>query len=104
MDDVMNMMEENEDGKMEFPRDIMLEDCFSGSEEPLYGFVTNITIPEDMLKPCLLDIECYENGTDINATGSVQESLDVVNIDLVSPTPETIGRQGIINEAVHYYP
>jgi hypothetical protein len=102
MEDVMNMMEENEEGEMEFPRDLMLEDCFAGSEEPLYGFVSNITIPEDMLKPCLVDIECYENGTDINATGSVQE--DFVNIDLVSPTPETIRRQGIINEAVYYYP
>ena len=91
----MAMMEENEEGKMEFPRDVMLEDCFSGSEEPLYGFVSNVTIPEDMLKPCLIDIECYENGTDIiNTTNSVQENVD--NIDLVSLTPETIERQGII--------
>ena len=90
----MGMMEENDEGKMEFPRDLMLEDCFSGSEEPLYGFVTNITIPEDMLKPCLLDVECYENGTSINTTGSAQENSD--NIDLVSPTSETIGRQGIL--------
>ena len=29
MEDVMNMMEENKDGHMEFPRDVMLEDCFS---------------------------------------------------------------------------
>ena len=49
MEDVMGMMEKNEEGKLEFPRDLMVEDCFSSGFEPLYGFVTNVTIPEDML-------------------------------------------------------
>ena len=93
MEDVMGMMEENDEGKMEFPRDLMLEDCFSGSEEPLYGFVTNVTIPEDMLKPCLLDIECFENGTSINTTSSAEGNFD--NIDLEPLNNENIGRQGM---------
>ena len=59
----MSMMKENDDGNLEFPRDVMVEDCFSGVEEPLYGFITNITIPEEMLKPCLVGVECFENGT-----------------------------------------
>ena len=69
----MEMMEENSEGKMEFPRDMMMEDCFSDVEEPLYGFVTNVTIPEDMLKPCIVDVECTENGTRINATENIEE-------------------------------
>ena len=80
MEDVMNMMEQNDDGKMEFVRDVMLEDCFSGSEEPLYGFVTNETIPEDMLKPCIIDIECYENGTSITATDSIPVNMDGIPV------------------------
>ena len=64
----MNLMVENEDGNMEFPRDMMLEDCFSPAEESLFGFVTNVTIPEDMLEPCILNVECFENGTIINGT------------------------------------
>ena len=59
----MNMMQENDEGNLEFPRDVMVEDCFSGVEEPRYGFITNITIPEEMLKPCLIGVECFENGT-----------------------------------------
>ena len=78
MEDVMNMMEENEEGNMEFPRDVMLEDCFSGAEEPLYGFVTNVTIPEDMLEPCLVGVECFENGTRIeNDTNNREDDDDV---------------------------
>ena len=64
----MNLMVLNEDGNMEFPRDMMLEDCFSPAEEPLFGFVTNVTIPENMLEPCILNVECFENGTRINET------------------------------------
>ena len=59
-------MIENDDGKNEFPRDMMLEDCFSPVREQLYGFVTNVTIPEDKLEPCILNVECFENGTRIN--------------------------------------
>ena len=80
MEDVMNMMEENKDGKMEFVRDVMQEDCFSGSEEPLYGFVTNVTIPEDMLEPCIVDVECFENGTSIAGTDVVPIRIDNIQV------------------------
>ncbi len=92
MDDVMNMMEENKDGKMEFVRDVMLEDCFSGSEEPLYGFVTNVTIPEDMLEPCIIGIQCHENGTSITATDSIPVILD--NIPVQNSTRDSKERTG----------
>ena len=89
MEDVMNMMEENTEGHMEFPRDVMLEDCFSGAEEPLYGFMTNVTIPEDMLDPCIVGVECFENGTSINQTNiSMQKDMDMTfktNISDVGP-------------------
>ena len=89
MEDVMNMMEENTEGHMEFPRDVMLEDCFSGAEEPLYGFMTNVTIPEDMLDPCIVGVECFENGTSINQTSiSMQKDTDMTfknNISDVGP-------------------
>ena len=81
MDDVMEMMEENSEGKMEFPRDMMMEDCFSDVEEPLFGFVTNVTIPEDMLKPCIVDVECFENGTRINGTDSIEEKIDLTTLN-----------------------
>ena len=89
MEDVMNMMEENKEGHMEFPRDVMLEDCFSGAEEPLYGFMTNVTIPEDMLDPCIVDVECFANGTNINQTSiSIQKDMVLTfktNISDVGP-------------------
>ena len=76
----MGMMKENEEGNMEFPRDIMVEDCFSGVEEPLYGFVTNITIPEAMLKPCLIGVECFENGTRFDEmTSNNSVANDIMN-------------------------
>ena len=78
MEDVMDMMEPNSEGSMEFPRDVMIEDCFDGAEEPLYGFVTNVTIPEEMLEPCLENVQCFENGTLINATTNSQENLDII--------------------------
>ena len=78
MEDVMDMMEPNSEGSMEFPRDVMIEDCFDGAEEPLYGFVTNVTIPEEMLEPCLENVECFGNGTLINATTNSQENLDII--------------------------
>ena len=94
MEDVMNMMEENTEGNMEFSRDVMLEDCFSGTQEPLYGFVTNVTIPEDMLKPCLVNIECFENGTSINATQNTEENVNgIPGVNTGSRTP--LNRQGM---------
>ena len=101
MEDVMNMMEENDDGKMEFVRDIMMEDCFSGAEEPLYGFVTNVTIPEDMLEPCILDVECYENGTSITATDSVPVTMD--DIPLQNSTGDSNERRGRVLFPMHKF-
>ena len=98
MDDVMEMMEENSEGKMEFPRDMMMEDCFSDVEEPLFGFVTNVTIPEDMLKPCIVDVECTENGTSINATENIEERSDTKNLsDFGFRLPRSMRRQGWCN-------
>ena len=83
MKDVMDMMEENRDGAMEFPRDLMIEDCFSEGAEPLYGFVTNITIPEEMLEPCIVDEECFENGTRFDELNDdMNEISDDVEDDL----------------------
>ena len=99
MDDVMGMMQENEDGNMEFPRDLMMEDCFSPAEEPLYGFVTNVTIPEDMLEPCLVDVECFENGTSINVTGiNNEENIDNTTLSESDPLnlPPILEKQGTI--------
>ena len=98
MEDVMGMMRENDEGNMEFPRDVMLEDCFSGSEVPLYGFVSNVTIPEEMLEPCLLDVECFENGTRIDGANNTREDFDFntdsTNTDSLQSQLEN--RKGII--------
>ena len=97
----MNMMEENNDGKMEFPRDVMLEDCFSGAQEPLYGFITNVTIPEEMIKPCLIDIECFENGTSISTTGSIQGGIvDTIPVDSDTLPQNSVKRQGMNKYAI----
>ena len=99
MDDVMEMMQENDDGNMEFPRDLMVEDCFSPAEEPLYGFVTNVTVPEDMLEPCLVNVECFENGTSINAT-RVNNDQNIDNTTLSNSDqltlPPILKKQGIV--------
>ena len=98
MEDVMGMMRENDEGKMEFPRDVMLEDCFSGSEIPLYGFVSNVTIPEEMLEPCLLGVECFENGTRIDGANTTREDSDF-NTDTTNTDSQLFQlekRQGII--------
>ena len=96
MEDVMGMMRENEKGNMEFPRDVMMEDCFSNAEIPLYGFVTNITIPEERLEPCILDVECYENGTRIEGVNITRDSIDIDTdtIDLDSIQPNSINQAG----------
>ena len=97
MEDVMDMMEENDEGNMEFPRNLMVEDCFSSGEEPLYGFVTNVTIPEDMLEPCLVGIECFENGTRINdATFNNEQTIDNTTLSGTEPLvlPSILKKQG----------
>ena len=68
------MMVQNSDGNMEFPRDVIVEDCFSSMAEPLYGFVTNVTLIED--EPCVLNNECFENGTRIKEENFEQSNLN----------------------------
>ena len=68
-DEIMSLMVENEDGKMEFPQDVMLEDCFTDMKEVSFGFATNVTLVNETA--CVLDVECTINGTSIkrnNAT------------------------------------
>ena len=81
------MMEENSDGQMEFPRDVIMQDCFSGMQEPLFGFVTNVTLVND--SPCILDVECFENGTKIRGNETIQN--EDFNSD---PMEEQTRRQG----------
>ena len=77
----METMEENEEGNMEFPRDVMFEDCFPEMEEPLYGFITNVTVLNN--SPCLLDVECFENGTSIRNSTTLDEDVgnNIVSTD-----------------------
>ena len=56
----MELMEENENGDMEFPQDIMLEDCFTDMEEVSFGFLTNVTLGNET---CIENVECSINGT-----------------------------------------
>ena len=42
---------------------MMLHDCIEDMPEPLYGFVTNLTLVQDEL--CELDVTCTSNGTKI---------------------------------------
>ena len=80
---------------MEFPRDMIVEDCFSDVEEPLFGFVTNVTIPEDRLKSCVLNVDCYENGTMIDATENLEEENDYPFFkDSYNRIPRSMNRQG----------
>ena len=91
----MSMMKENVDGNMEFPRDVVIEDCFSGGPEPLFGFVSNVTIPEDMLRPCIVGKECFANGTRIKEEGEAEESVAGVNqADSRVRRPRSINNQG----------
>ena len=64
IEEIQNMMVLNNEGKMEFPRDMMASDCFRGQVEPLFGFVTNITLIDE--QPCIEGVECFVNGTSIS--------------------------------------
>ena len=57
------------DGKMEFPRDLMMQDCLANQVEPLFGFVTNVTLRSD--QPCIQDVECTANGTTIDSEDEI---------------------------------
>ena len=74
------MMVLNSDGKMEFPRDMMASDCFRGQVEPLFGFVTNITLIDE--QPCIEGVECFINGTSIS-TNEVGENDTITEIDAI---------------------
>ena len=74
IDEIVDMMELNEDGKMEFPRDVMVQDCLESSAEPLFGFVTNVTLLTD--EPCILDVECFANGTRIDSEDDILSDVD----------------------------
>ena len=81
IDEIVDMMVMNEDGKMEFPKDLMMQDCLENQVEPLFGFVTNVTLRTD--QPCLLDIECTEDGTTIDSDDAMLSDVDdlLLNID-----------------------
>ena len=74
------MMEVNEDGKMEFPRDLMVQDCLENAAEPLFGFVTNVTLLND--EPCVQDVECFENGTRIDSGDEILSDVDDLLLDI----------------------
>ena len=76
IDEIVDMMELNEDGKMEFPRDLMVQDCLETAEEPLFGFVTNVTLVTE--KPCIQDVECFGNGTLIDSGDEILEVDDIL--------------------------
>ena len=73
IDEIVDMMELNEDGKMEFPRDLMVQDCLEAAGEPLFGFVTNVTLVTE--KPCIQDVECFKNGTLIDSGDEILRFL-----------------------------
>ena len=74
------MMVLNSEGKMEFPRDMMASDCFRGQAEPLFGFVTNITLINE--EPCIEGVECFINGTSIS-TNDVGENDTVTETETI---------------------
>ena len=76
------MMVLNAEGNMEFPRDVMMQDCFPRMQEPLYGFVTNVTLIKDQL--CTEDVDCFLNGTRINGVDSNQSITNRTNEALAS--------------------
>ena len=74
------MMVMNENGKMEFPRDLMMQDCLANQVEPLYGFVTNVTLLSDL--PCIEGVECTVNGTRIDSEDEILLDGDDILIDI----------------------
>ena len=95
-------MEENEEGNMEFPREVMFEDCFPEMEEPLYGFITNVTVLNN--SPCLLDVECFANGTSIKNSTNLNEDAtnNIVSTDAILSKLEDF--QGTsLNQTIIFY-
>ena len=82
------MMVMNENGKMEFPRALMMQDCLANQVEPLYGFVTNVTLLSD--QPCIEDVECTVNGTRIDSEDEILSEGDDILIDIDDNTISNI--------------
>ena len=80
IDEIVDMMVMNENGKMEFPRDLMMQDCLANQVEPLYGFVTNVTLLSDL--PCIEGVECTVNGTRIDTEDEILLDGDDILIDI----------------------
>ena len=80
IEEIQNMMVLNNEGKMEFPRDMMASDCFRGQVEPLFGFVTNITLIDE--QPCIEGVECFINGTSIS-TNDVSENDTITETEAI---------------------
>ena len=80
IEEIQNMMVLNSEGKMEFPRDMMASDCFRGQVEPLFGFVTNITLIDE--QPCIEGVECFINGTSIS-TNDVSENNTITETEAI---------------------
>ena len=80
IEEIQNMMVLNSEGKMEFPRDMMASDCFRGQVEPLFGFVTNITLIDE--QPCIEGVECFINGTSIS-TNDVSENDTITETEAI---------------------
>ena len=83
IDEIVDMMVMDGDGKMEFPRDLMMQDCLANQVEPLFGFVTNVTLKSD--QPCIQDVECTANGTTIDSEDDILTDFG----DLLLDTDET---------------
>ena len=81
IEEIQNMMVLNSEGKMEFPRDMMASDCFRGQVEPLFGFVTNITLIDE--QPCIEGVECFINGTSIS-TNDVSENDAITETEAIN--------------------
>ena len=81
IEEIQNMMVLNSEGKMEFPRDMMASDCFRGEVEPLFGFVTNITLIDE--QPCIEGVECFINGTSIS-TNAVGENDTITETESIN--------------------
>ena len=90
IDEIVDMMVMNENGKMEFPRDLMMQDCLANQVEPLYGFVTNVTLLSD--QPCIEGVECTVNGTRIDSEDEILLDGDDILIDIDDNTISSINK------------
>ena len=88
----MQLMEENENGDMEFPQGIMLEDCFTNVEQATYGFITNVTLGSET---CIENVECTINGTRLNETDRSSAAMQNNTAIGTNSTEEDTGPQSL---------